>query len=334
MRANLPNFRFGFFLSALFLGGAIWLTVLRLKGKITQQVYLFALVPLVIIDLWRVDAKFIKVVDFHSYFRKDRAIEFLQQEKEPFRCFPLPGTYPYNHLAFFGIQEVAGHHGNELRWYDDFIGGNSQANLVYKLKENDVAGNPFLNLLNVKYLLYRPEKNGPVKLIENDGWLPRAFAVSKYEVLQGKDRVIKRIKDPKFDYRHTVILEEEPRFKVNSQDTMGSPGRVEIFDNRINSFKVRADMQRPGILFLSENYYPAWKAWVDGQETRIYRADYTFRAVCLGKGRHIVKFRFDSQLFNIGKWISLLTIGFIIGCILWEVRGSHRLDVQGRGHRV
>lgn len=334
MRANLPNFKLGFFISVLFLGAAIWLTISRLKGKISNQVYLFALVPIVIIDLWRIDTKFIKVVDFQDYFRKDSAIELLQKEREAFRCFPLPGTYPYNHLAFFGIEEVAGHHGNELRWYDEFIGGNYLSNLTYKLQKNDVAGNPFLNLLNVKYLLYRPQKNGPVKLIKNDGYLPRAFTVSRYEVLQGKDEVLSRIRDPEFNYRNAIILAEEPPFKINSQDTTGSPGKVEIYDNRVNSFKIKADMKRPGFLFLSENYYPAWRAYVDGQETKIYRADYTFRAVYLDEGEHIVRFVFDSKPYKMGKWVSILTLGFIIGCIAWKVRRSHKLDAPSHRHRM
>ena len=327
MKANLPNFKLGSFISALFLGAAIWLTISRLKGKFSNQVFLFTLTPIVIIDLWRIDAKFIKVVNFQDYFRKDSVIEFLQKERESFRCFPLPGVYPYNHLAVFGIEEVAGHHGNELRWYDEFIGGNYLSNLTYKLQENDVAGNPFLNLLNVKYLLYRPQKNGPVKLIKNEGYLPRAFTVSKYEVLQGKDEVLNRIKDPKFDYRNTIILEEGLPFETNSQDTTGSPGKVDVCDNKINSFEIRADMNRPGLLFLSENYYPAWKAYVDGNEAKIYRADYTFRAVYLDEGEHIVKFVFDSKSYKIGKWISILTLGFIIGCIAWEIRGSYKSGV-------
>ncbi|MBL7075460.1 YfhO family protein [candidate division KSB1 bacterium] len=325
MRENLPNFKRGFFISSLFLSGGIWLTISKLKGKFSNQVFLFTLVPIVIIDLWRIDTKFVKVVDFQGYFRKDSAIEFLQKEREPFRCFPLPGTYPYNHLALFGIEEVAGHHGNELRWYDEFVGGNYLTNLTYRLQKNDIGGNPFLNLLNVRYLLYRPEKNEPVKLIKNRGYLPRAFTVSRYEVLQGKEGVLSRIKDPNFDYRNTIILEEDPQVNIDPQDTTGSPGKVEIFDNRINSFKVKADMKRPGFLFLSENYYPAWRAWVDGKETKIYRADYTFRAVYLDEGKHIVRFVFDSKPYMIGKWVSILTLIFIIGCIAWELKRSRKL---------
>ena len=66
---------------------------------------------------------------------------------------------------------------------------------------------------------------------------------------------------------------------------------------------------------------------MDGKEAKIYRADYTFRAVCLDEGEHIVEFVFDSQPYKIGEWISILTLGFIIGCIAWEVRGSRKSGV-------
>ena len=80
------------------------------------------------------------------------------------------------------------------------------------------------------------------------------------------------------------------------------------------------------LLFLSDNFYPGWKAKVDGVGTEILRADYTFRAVPLIPGEHEVVFYFDSDTFKIGVLISLIgimSLSLILLCLIYFRR---RLD--------
>jgi uncharacterized membrane protein YfhO len=63
---------------------------------------------------------------------------------------------------------------------------------------------------------------------------------------------------------------------------------------------------------LNDTYFPGWKAFVDGQETKIYRADYTFRAIPLNAGTHQVEFIYDPLSFKLGAAISILGV---IGCV-------------------
>jgi len=76
---------------------------------------------------------------------------------------------------------------------------------------------------------------------------------------------------------------------------------------------VRTSSDQPKLLFLSDNFYPGWKAKVDGDETEILRADYTFRAVPLAPGEHTVRFYYDSNIFNLAV---LITVLGLIGIIL------------------
>ena len=39
------------------------------------------------------------------------------------------------------------------------------------------------------------------------------------------------------------------------------------------------DINEPGFLILSEIWYPGWKAFDNGEETKIYRANFMFRSV-------------------------------------------------------
>ncbi|HJY64905.1 MAG TPA: hypothetical protein VJ455_12170, partial [Ignavibacteria bacterium] len=79
---------------------------------------------------------------------------------------------------------------------------------------------------------------------------------------------------------------------------------------------------------LSDIYYPAWKCYVDDNETEIFRADYSLRAVFLSKGKHTVRFVYDSSFFSYGKYISIISLILCAGILSFSfIRKSH-----GRKH--
>jgi len=66
------------------------------------------------------------------------------------------------------------------------------------------------------------------------------------------------------------------------------------------------------LLVLNDTYFPGWKAFVNGKKTKIYRADYAFRAIPLNAGTHQVEFIYDPMGFKLGAGVTLLGI---LGCI-------------------
>ena len=73
------------------------------------------------------------------------------------------------------------------------------------------------------------------------------------------------------------------------------------------------DVKTPndGFVFLSDTYYPGWKATIDGKKTRLYRANYCFRAVKVEKGDHLIEMRFLPKSFVIGLAGSIISLIFI-----------------------
>jgi uncharacterized membrane protein YfhO len=82
----------------------------------------------------------------------------------------------------------------------------------------------------------------------------------------------------------------------------------------VNRVVLVTDLDAPGLLVLSEVYYPGWKAYVDGRETKVLRANYVMRAVALPRGKHIVEFRYDPLSFRIGAVITVLSFA---GLLVW-----------------
>ncbi len=73
------------------------------------------------------------------------------------------------------------------------------------------------------------------------------------------------------------------------------------------------------MLFLSDNYYPGWKAYVDNKETKIYRANYTFRSIYLPSGNHSVAFKYNPLSFKIGSVVSLLSFIAILSILVLKI---------------
>jgi uncharacterized membrane protein YfhO len=139
--------------------------------------------------------------------------------------------------------------------------------------------------------------------------------VFEYEVIQDKEKILERLKSSEFDHINKIILEKTPQLGLSPGDTIGVSGSAEIVEDNLNDITIRARLSQPGFLVLSENFYPAWKAFVDGEETEIYRADYTFRAVLLKEGEHQIRLVYDSPFYKLAKNISGISILFVF-CVL------------------
>ncbi|HLE41054.1 MAG TPA: YfhO family protein, partial [Nitrospirota bacterium] len=152
-------------------------------------------------------------------------------------------------------------------------------------------------------------KQPTVKIYKNHEWAPRAFLVDDYKIMKNSDMLPVMMKK---DFRpdRVVLLEEKPIWA--GREPQGTRGggkrRADIASISNNRVELTTESPRKSILVLSDAYYPGWKAVVDGEGRKIYRADNAFRAVPLEAGRHVVEFVYDPASFKWGLAISLFTV--------------------------
>jgi hypothetical protein len=177
-----------------------------------------------------------------------------------------------------------------------------------------------LGALNVKYLVsfrelrkdgitfvrYFPEY--PSWLYEIDRTVPRVYIVNKSVVETNSTQILRRLASLEFDPNQAVILDED--LANTPTHPLLATAKIVSYENQ--AVTVQVSLNGTGILVLADSYYPGWKAYVNGTEQEILRANLFFRAVPLPAGTHSVEFRYEPRSFVIGRAVSIITLLSIV----------------------
>jgi uncharacterized membrane protein YfhO len=85
---------------------------------------------------------------------------------------------------------------------------------------------------------------------------------------------------------------------------------------------IDANLTRPGIVVLGDNWYPGWKAKVDGRSVDVDRVDYVLRGTVAGRGHHRIEYSYAPASWRIGWIISLLSLLALVAAVALERRRS------------
>ncbi len=140
-------------------------------------------------------------------------------------------------------------------------------------------------------LVFQDEK---FQLFKNNKALKRTELFYDYEIIKDDRKIVERFYSRDFDFRNKLILEEDPdkNFKFQISNFKLREGSARIISYSPNKVIIETKTSSPALLFLSDNLYPGWRVYVNGKETKIYRADYSFRAVVVPNGESLVKFSY------------------------------------------
>lgn len=285
----------------------LWTT---LEGKVSATAALVVAAGLIAVDLGRIDRPFIQNFDFHAWTAADANTRFLAAEKErapPFRIADMRGNIQDVHYAMHGQDLVGGHHPNDLARYRQLLGlEGSQAT------GRNVTHQNILRMLNVKYVVWPLERAGRApyegaqalsttaggaEAIYAYPGLARAWVVGTTTVVDDDEAALESILSPDFDPAREAVL-SEPAPELASALTAlpdQAAGTVEWEVAEPDYRRMRVTTTRPGLLIVSENWFPGWVVEIDGAPADLHRANLTLQAVALpSAGEHVVTLRYTA----------------------------------------
>lgn len=165
-----------------------------------------------------------------------------------------------------------------------------------------------LGLLNVEYLVAAFPMNWPgltlvaemdgTYIYRNEYSLPRAWVVDPAAEGEVGDGWARQLASLAQRSAQGIVSGE-----YVAQVTHYQPDRIQV----------EAQLSRPGLLVLSEVWYPGWRATVDGETRPVEEVAGILRGVRLDPGTHRVVLAYDPASVRWGRWLSLLGILGVVG---------------------
>lgn len=173
-------------------------------------------------------------------------------------------------------------------------------------------------------------RDSEVVILENRDAFPRAYVVPQKMWHTGNVPALVRLALQPFDPRSCALLEGDSPSPQEQQDhpvpdgaQVGGPSAAGIDEYSPNYVRVRTRAPWPGTLVLADRYDPGWKAWVDGQEVPVRRANSVFRGVEVSAGEHVVEFRYDPWPVKVGLAISAAAaLAMVAGTVVLLRKGT------------
>ncbi|MGH9258709.1 MAG: hypothetical protein ACRD08_02250, partial [Acidimicrobiales bacterium] len=327
--------------SAVALALVAGLAVARRRNAFAAPIFAIGLALVVGADLWRNATGFWTYTRAHrELFRPDVITQSIPREPVPARVLDA-GVYPGDGVALmaFGVPQLLGHHGNELHRFDELMGGKNQwRHLSPRI----------LDLFAVRYVITPAQMGGiPGYRLARDsaptsaGVLARLYEQERpspyVRVVPGAVKVpdslvVPTLVDPRLpDYDRVVFLPQDTPVDPAELQQWPQPSasHATVTAWHPGAMTIALDPAPPATSYVlvAENWYPDWRATVDGRPSAVVRGNHTLIVVPVPAGARSIGLEFRSAEYARGKLVSLTSLalvllGFVAPAVVRRRRGG------------
>ncbi len=196
--------------------------------------------------------------------------------------------------------------------------------------------NPFrskiLQLTGTKYILdikNSTQDNFPIdeyniiyeealwRVLKDSKAAERIFFAKKLNYYSNSEEFANKFFNSNFNVQQDILIENNS-YPKNYLDKIDNNPKYKLIEYSPNQIIINTQSKTKQILFISDTYYPGWKATVDNQETKIVKTNFAFRSVAIPQGQHTVKMIYNPNSFRNGFYLTILGFaGLVILCILY-----------------
>ncbi len=264
------------------------------------------LLVLLIFDLFRFGWKFTPFSKAEWIFPRTEILDTLTHDKSYYRVMVLDRRIlPPNFAAAYGIYDVAGYDPLYLKEYGQLVASweRDKPDITPASFNRILTPSNYENfisdLLGVRFILsFGPLKSdkfllesiheGETYLYLNTNIIPRAFLVEEVVKAGNQKESLEKMYNLKASLRNTAVVTDNI---ILDKKSLGSYESVEITSYSANKIELRSYTSVPRLLVLTDMYYPSWKAYIGGKETKIYRVDFALRGIVIPAGTHKIEFK-------------------------------------------
>lgn len=299
------------------------------------------LVIVLTFELFRFGWKFTPFSEREFIYPETPILKFLEKQEKPNRMLggsviPTSMWIPYNLESFAGYDAV--YPKTVAKLISVINTGNVNADPAGRAGNISSYSSRLFDLTNTKFVLaLKYNERGEVKpdgkissefnqkkfeqvfddrsvvILNNKDAVKRAFFVSDWEIIKDPIESLRILSDKEFPLDKKIILNKDFN---DFQKSENLSSRAEYINYTPNSSKLKISAENDGFLFLADTWYPGWIALVDGQKQEIFKANYSYRAIPVKKGEHIVEMSYKPESFKLGAMISFASLGLLIFILL------------------
>jgi hypothetical protein len=181
---------------------------------------------------------------------------------------------------------------------------------------------PVLDLLGVRYLVYANSTapaGAPMSarttdyfVLVNPAALPRIFVPLAVEMESDYQARIAKLSSAGFDPRETAYVEEAIDLPTLTK------GEAKIEHENPQRITVRAKMQTPGLIVLSDRWDKGWQAILNGKSVPILHVDHAIRGVVAPAGESTIVFRYAPRSLMIGLGAASIALVVLLALIVFQ----------------
>jgi hypothetical protein len=234
---------------------------------------------------------------------------FLKQQPPYFRVEVDDQDIPYNFGDWQGLEDMGGFLSSVPMntWRMGALADRTALyGVAYSVTKKPPAG--------AQELVYQSPSG--LKVYRNPGAFPRVWTVHQAVSIR-PDGEVDRSRDPR---RTAFVAGPAPALESCAGDD-----QVRIAEHLPSRVVMEADMKCTGMVVLSDNHYPGWRATVDNRAAGILPAYLSMRGVVVPAGRHRIQMDYRPLSVYLGAALTLLGLLAAALLALRDARDSARL---------
>lgn len=310
-------------LFVLLTAGVVWLLV---KNKLAANSAIIAIGLLILVDLWGVDRRYLNKDSFveksqaEQTFFKAREVDnlILMDKEKDYRVLDLT-VEPFNNASpSYFHKNIGGYHAAKLMRYNELI----ERQFAKSINED------VLDMLNTRYVITNNREGTSQSIQRRDRAAGNAWFVDRVTFVKDNEEEMNAIDS--FDPKKEAFVHQEFKDKIDEKRLgRANNASIELTDYRPDHLVYEYSAPNDVMAVFSEIWYDkGWKAFVDGQEIPILRADYVLRAAQLPGGNHKVEFKFEPQSYYTGENISLIASIVLVLALAFAIWQENRKRVS------